>query len=263
MAYQHLLFTIDDQISIVTFNRPKVLNALSRDLLEEFSAVMDDIESNADIRVLILTGSGEKAFVAGADISELAVLTPLETKLFASRSQQTVDRLQGLSIPVIGAVNGFALGGGTEIALACDFIYASENAMFGQPEINLGLIPGFGGTQRLPRRIGINRAKEMIFSGKMINADEALKMGLVNGVFKPTELMEAVMKTANTIASKGRVAIRAAKEVINRGVNVDLRTGCHMEIDAFSLCMASPDAREGTSAFLEKRPASFKGRLKG
>lgn len=263
MAYQHLLFKTEDNIATITFNRPKVLNALNQDLLQELSVVLDEIDGNGDIRVLILTGSGEKAFVAGADISELARLTPLETKLFASRSQEIINRLEALAIPVIGAVNGFALGGGTEIALACDFIYASENAMFGQPEINLGLIPGFGGTQRLPRLIGTNRAKEMIFSGKMIKAQEAREMGLVNAVFETSELMAAVVKTAKMIASKGRVSIRAAKEVINCGMNVDLRAGCHMEIDAFSLCMASPDAREGTTAFLEKRPASFEGGLKG
>ncbi len=263
MAYQHLVFTIEENISIITFNRPKVLNALSRELLNEFSDALDKIDGNRDIRVLILTGSGEKAFVAGADISELATFTPLETKLFASKSQVIINKLQELSIPVIGAVNGFALGGGTEIALACDFIYASENAMFGQPEINLGLIPGFGGTQRLPRLVGMNRAKEMIFTGKMINAHEATEMGLVNQVFPQSALMEAAMKTAKTIASKGKVSIRAAKEVINRGINVDLNTGCHMEIDAFSLCMASADAKEGTTAFLEKRTASFRGGLKG
>ncbi len=263
MAYQHLLFTIDDHIATVTFNRPEVLNALNQALLGELSLVLDEIDGDGDLRVVILTGSGDKAFVAGADISELAKLTPLETKLFASSSQQIISRLESLAIPVIGAVNGFALGGGTEMALACDFIYASANAMFGQPEINLGLIPGFGGTQRLPRLIGTNRAKEMIFTGKMIKAEEAREMGLVNAVFEPSELMAAVLKTANTIASKGRVSIRAAKEVIHRGMNVDLSAGCHMEIDAFSLCMASPDAKEGTTAFLEKRPASFTGGLKG
>ncbi len=263
MVYQHLVFTLEEHISIITFNRPKVLNALSRELLNEFSDALDKIGGNRDIRVLILTGSGEKAFVAGADISELATFTPLETKLFASKSQIIINKLQELSIPVIGAVNGFALGGGTEIALACDFIYASENAMFGQPEINLGLIPGFGGTQRLPRRVGMSHAKEMIFTGKMINAHEATEMGLVNQIFPQPALMEAAMQTAKTIASKGKVSIRAAKEVINRGMNVDLNTGCHMEIDAFSLCMASADAKEGTTAFLEKRTASFRGGLKG
>jgi enoyl-CoA hydratase len=162
---------------------------------------------------------------------------------------------------VIAAVNGFALGGGTEIAIACDFIYASENAKFGQPEINLGVIPGFGGTQRLPRLIGTNMAKEMIFTGKMITAEEALQLGLVNKVVSQGTLMEEVGKTARAIASKGRVSLREAKLAINNGMNVDLASGCSIEIDAFSMCYASPDAKEGTTAFLEKRKAEFKGTL--
>jgi enoyl-CoA hydratase len=169
--------------------------------------------------------------------------------------------LQQLSKPVIAAVNGFALGGGCEIALACDFIYAAENAMFGLPEINLGLIPGFGGTQRLPRAISPGQAKEMIFTGKMIPAAEALQMGLVNRVCPPESLMEEVLKTAGMIAAKGNVALRAAKQAINNGLNVDLVSGCAIELDAFALCMASQDAKEGTAAFLEKRKANFQGTL--
>jgi enoyl-CoA hydratase len=162
---------------------------------------------------------------------------------------------------VIAAVNGYALGGGSEIALACDFIYASENAMFGLPEISLGIIPGFGGTQRLPRLVGINKAKEMIFTGKMVPAAEAAEIGLVNKVCTPDVLMEEVSKTAKAIAAKGRVALRAAKQAINRGIHTDLTTGCGIELDAFALCMASEDAKEGTAAFLEKRKPVFKGRL--
>jgi enoyl-CoA hydratase len=167
-----------------------------------------------------------------------------------------------LPIAVIAAVNGFALGGGTEIAIACDFIYASENAKFGQPEINLGVIPGFGGTQRLPRLIGANVAKELIFTGKMISAAEALQLGLANKVVAHDSLMAEVMKTAGAIASKGKVSLREAKQAINKGLDVDLASGCGIEIDAFALCYASPDAKEGTSAFLEKRKAEFKGSLK-
>ncbi|MBW2406654.1 MAG: enoyl-CoA hydratase/isomerase family protein, partial [Deltaproteobacteria bacterium] len=170
-------------------------------------------------------------------------------------------KLQLLPITVVAAVNGFALGGGTEIAIACDFIYASENAKFGQPEINLGVIPGFGGTQRLPRLIGTSMAKELIFTGKMISAEEALQLGLVNKVVPQDTLMEEVMKTAGIIASKGKVSLREAKQAVNKGMNVDLATGCGIEIDAFALCYASPDAKEGTSAFLEKRKAEFKGSL--
>jgi len=257
MEYAHILLEAKDPVWRITFNRPKVLNALNSALLEELSHALNRVASHEDIRVLILTGAGEKAFVAGADISELAVLTPLQAKLFAGKSQEIIDRLQKLPIPVVAAVNGFALGGGTEIAMACDFIYASDTAMFGQPEINLGLIPGFGGTQRLPRRINMGRAKELIFTGTMVSAAEALEMGLVNKVFPKATLMEAVMKTAHLMASKGRVALRAAKETVNIGMNVDLATGCRIEADAFALCMASPDAREGTAAFLEKRKAHF------
>jgi len=263
MAYDNIIFNVEDGIALITFNRPKALNALSTDLLQELSDALDEIAKNEDIRILILTGAGEKSFVAGADITELAKFNALQGKNFAEKGQSIINKLQELPIPVIAAVNGFALGGGTEIALACDFIYASENAMFGQPEINLGLIPGFGGTQRLPRLIGKNMAKEMILTGKMIPVDEAKMMGLVNKVCTQEALMDEVMKTAKTIVSKGKVSIRAAKEAINNGMNVDLATGCTIEIDAFALCMASEDAKEGTAAFLEKRKADFKGSLKG
>ena len=263
MAYEHIVFEIESSLAIITFNRPKALNALNNALIEEFSTALDTIASNQDIRVLILTGAGDKAFVAGADINELAAFNPLEAKLFSRKGHRTIHKLQTLSIPVIAAVNGFALGGGSEIALACDFIYASEDAKFGLPEITLGIIPGFGGTQRLPRLIGKNLAKELIFTGRMINAEEARQMGIVNQVHEADSLMEAVKKTANMIAAKGKTSLRAAKEAINKGMDVDLDTGCHMEIDAFSLCMASTDAKEGTRAFLEKRKAIFKGSLIG
>ena len=173
-----------------------------------------------------------------------------------------VSKLQELPIPVIGAVNGFALGGGCEVVIACDFIYASENAMFGLPEINLGIIPGFGGTQRLSRLVGKNRAKEMIFTGKMISAAEAHAMGLVNKVCVQDQLMDEVLNVAKLIVSKGKISLRAAKQAINAGMDVDLNTGCRIEIDAFAICLASSDAKEGTQAFLEKRAADFKGGLK-
>lgn len=261
MTYETLLFETNDNIATMTFNRPKALNALNQKLLEEFSAVLDEIEANADIRVLILTGAGEKAFVAGADISELAQMTPLMAKKFATNGQKTFSRLESLSIPVIAAVNGFALGGGTEVALACDFIYASEKGVFGLPEITLGIIPGFGGTQRLTRIVGTNMAKELIFTGKTFSATEAATLGIVNKVCAPETLMDDVLKTAGTIASRGAVSLRAAKEAIECGKDVDLETGCRFEGDAFALCMASIDAKEGTSAFLEKRKAKFQGNL--
>lgn len=261
MTYEHILMDSQEGIATLTFNRPKALNALNGALLSEVSDALDKIAMDQEVRVLVLTGAGDKAFVAGADISELATFTPLQGKLFAFKGHEVMSKLQALTIPVIAAVNGFALGGGNEIALACDFIYASERAKFGLPEENLGLIPGFGGTQRLPRQVGKNVAKELIFTARMISAEEALTLGLVNQICRHDALMEEVQKVAKNIASKGRVAIRAAKQAINQGMEVDLATACQLEIDAFALCMASSDSREGTAAFLEKRKAEFTGKL--
>jgi len=261
MAYENIVYEVNEGIATITFNRPKALNALNGALLAELSQALDEIAADEAIRVLILTGAGEKSFVAGADISELATFDSLKAKAFARRGHNIINKLQQLPITVIAAVNGFALGGGTEISIACDFIYASENAKFGQPEINLGVIPGFGGTQRLPRLIGTNMAKELILTGKMISAAEALQLGLANKVVAHDSLMDEVMKTARVIASKGKVSLREAKQAVDKGMDVDLASGCSIEIDAFALCYASPDAKEGTSAFLEKRQAEFKGGL--
>lgn len=257
MTFKHLNFDVSDTIGTLTFNRPKALNALNHELILEMGAVLDLVEQDQGVRALVLTGAGDKAFVAGADISELTKLDALGAKRFAKLGHKTFARMETLPIPVIAAVNGFALGGGTEVALACDFIYASEKAVFGLPEITLGIIPGFGGTQRLARVVGPNRAKELIFTGKTFSASEALTYGLVNQVCTPEDLMETVMKTAKAMALKGRVCIQAAKESIHNGLSVDLETGCKIEINAFALCMASPDAKEGTQAFLEKRKAKF------
>ena len=263
MTYQHIIFEIESTLATITFNRPKAMNALNSALIDELSLALDHIAANEDVRVLILTGAGDKSFVAGADINELATFNVLEAKLFSRKGHMAIQKLQSLPIPVIAAVNGFALGGGSEIALACDFIYASKNAKFGLPETTLGIIPGFGGTQRLPRLIGKNMAKELIFTGKMISAEEAGQMGIVNQVHEAEHLMAAVQATAKILATRGKASLRAAKEAINRGMDVDLQTGCDIEIDAFSLCMSSPDAKEGTRAFLEKRKAVFKGSLIG
>jgi enoyl-CoA hydratase len=261
MEYTNIKFQIEEHIATITFNRPEVLNALNEASLKEFSHAVDKVTGDEDIRVLILTGAGDKSFVAGADIKEFLKFNALKAKVFSEMGHCIVNKLQDLPIPVIGAVNGFALGGGCEVAIACDFIYASENAMFGLPEINLGIIPGFGGTQRLPRLVGKNRAKEMIFTGKMISAAEAQAMGLVNKVCAQDQLMYEVLKVAKIMVSKGKVSLRAAKQTINTGMDVDLKTGCRIEIDAFAICLASPDAKEGTLAFLEKRAADFKGGL--
>lgn len=261
MVWENIIFETREGVAIITFNRPKALNALNSDLLGEFNTAMDKIEKNEEIRVLVLTGAGEKAFVAGADIKELTTFNTLQAKIFSKYGQDTIGKLQNLPIPVIAAVNGYALGGGSEIALACDFIYASDNARFGLPEINLGIMPGFGGTQRLPRLVGKNIAKELIFTGKQITAEEAKTMGLINNIFTREDLMEEALKTAREISSKGRVSLREAKQAVNKGMDVDLSTGCAIECDAFALCMASKDAKEGTAAFIEKRMAMFKGSL--
>lgn len=263
MSYENILYQVEEGIATITFNRPKALNALNIALLKELECALCGIEEDEDIRVLVLTGAGEKSFVAGADITEINTLTPLQAKHFSTVGHRIIGRLQQLPIPVIAAVNGFALGGGSEMALACDFIYASEKALFGLPEINLGVIPGFGGTQRLTRLVGKNMAKEMIFTGKMLSGAEAKALGIVNQVFAPEALMDGALKTATLIASKGKVSMKLAKQLINAGSEVDLPAAIQMEIDAFAVCVASEDAKEGTSAFLEKRKAEFKGGLNG
>lgn len=263
VAYTSLILTCADGIATLTFNRPKALNALNQLLLNELVQALDAVAQDQSIRVLILTGAGDKSFIAGADITEINTLSPLGAKRFAQFGQDVISKLQALPIPVIAAVGGFALGGGCEMALACDFIYASEKAIFGLPEINLGIIPGFGGTQRLPRLIGANRAKEMIFTGRHIGATEARELGLVNRIFPPEELLAGATETAKLIAGKGKASLCAAKQAINQGLGTDLATGLAIERDTFGLVLASPDAKEGTSAFLEKRKPVFTGDLHG
>ena len=262
MDFDNIIFQVDGGIATIIFNRPKALNALTTDSVREFSLALDEILGNEEIRVLILTGAGEQAFVAGADIVEISRYNAPQAKEFSKRAQNVLNKLQDLPIPVIAAVNGFALGGGSEFAVASDFIYASEDASFGLPEIKLGLIPGFGGTQRLPRVVGMNVAKEMIFTGNMISADEAKAIGLVNRVCPKETLMDEVIKTAKIIASRGKFSLRAAKQVVNNGMNVDLATACKIEQDVFALCFTNEDFKEGVAAFLEKRKANFKGSLK-
>ncbi|HDH88030.1 MAG: enoyl-CoA hydratase/isomerase family protein [Deltaproteobacteria bacterium] len=261
MSYETILFSKEEDIAIIKFNRPKVLNAINPTVVSEMADVLRKIDTDTSIKVLILTGEGDRAFVAGADIASMKDYTPLEGKFFSRQGQELLFQLEALSIPVIACVNGFALGGGTEIAMACDFIYAADSAKFGQPEINLGIIPGFGGTQRLSRLVGKSMAKELCMTGIMITAQEAKEIGLVNRVFPKESLWEETMKVAKVLASKGKVSIRAVKEAIQRGYDQDLRTGCYLESDAFGICMASDDAREGMGAFLEKRKAEFKGEL--
>jgi len=261
MSYETIIYEVEEDVAIIRFNRPKVLNAINPTVVAEVKDALEKIAADRSIKVLILTGEGDKAFVAGADIASMKEYTPLEGKYFSRQGQELLFQLEALTIPVIACVNGFALGGGTEISMACDFIYAADSAKFGQPEINLGIIPGFGGTQRLSRLVGKSMAKELCMTGVMISAQEAKDIGLVNKVFPKESLWEETMKVAKVLTSKGKVSIRAVKESIERGCDQDLRTGCYMESDAFAICMASDDAKEGMGAFLEKRKAVFKGEL--
>jgi enoyl-CoA hydratase len=261
MAYETIIFETEGNVGIIKFNRPKALNAINPDMLSETQDALNKVEADPAIKVLVLTGEGDKAFVAGADISHMVKLNPLGSRQFAREGHELGFRLESLPIPVIACVNGFALGGGTELAMASDFIYASEKAKFGQPEINLGVMPGFGGTQRLPRLVGKGMAKELCMTGVIISAQEAKEIGLVNKVFPPDKLWEETMKTAQLIATNGKVSLRGVKECIDRGYNLDLRDGCYMEIDAFALCATSPDREDGMTAFLDKRKPEFKGEL--
>ena len=256
MSYNTVLFAVEDGVATLTFNRPERLNALNAEMFSEIAAVFDLIRHNPDIRALILTGQG-RAFIAGADIKELSESEALKARQISSIGQEVMSKVEQLPIPVLAAVNGFALGGGCEMAMACDIIYASEEAKFGQPEINLGVIPGFGGTQRLARLVGLGRAKDLCFTGRTIDAAEAKAIGLAARVFPAADLMKESLKAARIMAQKGRFVIQTMKQVMDRGFGLDLRSGLALEADAFGLCFAHPDAREGTTAFLEKRQPKF------
>jgi enoyl-CoA hydratase len=256
MSYHTILFEHEAGVATITFNRPDKLNALNHEMLGEFKAALEQVRQNPAIRVLLLTGSG-RAFIAGADIKVFLEFDPLTARQFAASAHETGFALEAMEIPVIACVNGFALGGGLEMAMACDFIYAADTARLGQPEINLGIIPGFGGTQRLSRLVGKGAAKEMILTGRMVDAAEAKSLGLVARVFPADTFMAECRKVAQALAAKGRVSLRAAKQAIDRGFDLDLKNACLLEVDAFALCFASPDAHEGARAFLEKRPPTF------
>ncbi len=260
MTYQTLTYALTDRIALITLNRPKALNAINQMMLQELAHVFDKGEQDPEVRVLILTGGEEKAFAAGADITEFQHMTPLEALHSSQAFQALFNRIEHLRKPVIAAVNGFCLGAGCELALACDMIFASDRARFGQPEVNLGFIPGGGATQRLSRLVGKARAKELIYTGEMIDAQEAHRIGLVNKVFPAAELMTAAKKIAQQVTSKGAVAIELAKKVIDAGYGVDLPSGLALEAQAFALCFGTEDKTEGVTAFLEKRQPNFKGR---
>ena|SRR3990167_3117153 len=252
-------FVEDQGIGWLTICRSDVLNALNQDVLEELGSILNKLQTEKTLRVLVITGDGTKAFVAGADIAAMKSMTPNKALEFATLGQTVFSKIDHFPAPVIAAVNGFALGGGLELALACDFIVASENARFGQPEVKLGLIPGFGGTQRLMREIGMRKAKELIFSGRMIDAKEALRIGLVNRVVSPESFQSTVNEIAKEISSQGPFAVSIAKKTMNDGLNTDLESALLIERQSFALCFDTHDQKEGCSAFIEKRRSTFTG----
>ncbi|MCB1050266.1 MAG: enoyl-CoA hydratase/isomerase family protein [Acidobacteria bacterium] len=256
---ENILFEINQGIATVTLNRPKALNALNQALLAELSLCLDRIENEAEIAAAILTGAGEKAFVAGADIKELAALDATSGQALAERGQALFRRIENLGKPVIAAVNGFALGGGCELALACTFRVCSTNAFFGLPEVSLGLIPGYGGTQRLSRLVGKGLAMEWILTGDKVSAQRAYESGLVNHVFEPAELLPKTIELVQKIMARGPLAVRQAMRAVHMGLDMSLDQGQSMEATLFGLCCGSEDAKEGLSAFIEKRPTAFKG----
>ncbi len=243
---------VEGQIGIITINRPKALNALNSAVLDELDKTLDAVDQEA-IRCLILTGAGEKSFVAGADIGEMSTLTKAEGEAFGKKGNDVFRKLETFPIPVIAAVNGFALGGGCEISMSCDIRICSENAVFGQPEVGLGITPGFGGTQRLARIVGTGKAKEMIYGARNIKAEEAYRIGLVNNVYPAEELMPAAKKLASTIARNAPIAVRNCKRAINEGIQVDMDQAIVIEEKLFGSCFETCDQKEGMNAFLEKR----------
>jgi enoyl-CoA hydratase len=260
MNYQNLLIDIKDNVAVVTINRPDKLNSLNMLTMDELFGAFTWIKSNGNIAVVVLTGKGEKAFVAGADIAELNTLDIIKGREFSERGQQIFNLIENLDKPVIAAVNGFALGGGCELSLACHIRLASANAKFGQPEVNLGIIPGYGGTQRLTRLVNSGRAMELILTGDMIDANEAFRIGLVNHVYPLSELMDKALEMANKIAAKAQQAIRLAVKSVNIVDEVSSKEGQIYEAAMFALCCGTEDFQEGTKAFLEKRKPLFKNK---
>lgn len=260
MELKNVTYETREGVAIVTINRPDKLNALSRATLEDLASAIDAAEGAPEVKAVVITGRGEKAFVAGADITEINELDAQGGRSFALFGQALFRHIETLSKPVIAAVNGFALGGGCELAMACHIRVASENARFGQPEVNLGIIPGYGGTQRLPRLVGKGVALELLVTGDMITAERAYALGLVNAVTAPGKAVEKAVEIAGKAASKGPLAVKGCLEAVQTGLDMPLEEGCYLEATLFGLCCASEDMREGTTAFMEKRKADFKGR---
>ena len=259
MEYENIIFEKKDGIGYVTVNRPEALNALNDSVIEELDSVFRAIDKDEEVKIAIITGAG-RAFVAGADIAQMSELNGTEGRDMTIQGQQVMELIESINKPVIAAVNGFALGGGNELSMACDIRIASETAKFGQPEVNLGIIPGYGGTQRLPRLVGRGMAKKLIYSAEIIDAEEAYRIGLVDEIVPADQLMDTAAKLAETIASKAPIAVKLAKAAINNGMNTDLKTGVQFEAEAYASTFVSEDRVEGMKAFLEKRPAKVKNR---
>jgi enoyl-CoA hydratase len=258
--YQNLLFENDNGIGVVTINRPKALNALNEATVRELDKIIDVLAQDDSVKVVIITGSGEKSFVAGADIVEMKDKDAMEGREWGILAQGVFNKLEGLAKPVIAAVNGYALGGGNELQMACDIRVASEKAKFGQPEVTLGITPGFGGTQRLPRLVGKGMAKKLLFTADMIDAAEAYRIGLVDQLAPADQLMDEAKKLAKTIMSRGPIAVKLCKFAVNKGINMDLESAIQYEDEVWGLCFATADQKEGMKAFVEKRKASFIGK---
>ena len=252
-----LLEHTEPGIFLLTINRPAAYNALNEATLREIGTALDSLAGNPDVRALIVTGAGDKAFIAGADIKEMVDKNALQGRAFSQLGSATLRKFEELPFPVIAAVNGFALGGGCETALACDWIIAADNATFGQPEVKLGIPPGFGGTQRLLRLVGKAMALDMVTSGRQVKADEALRIGLANAVYPADTLLDAALEQARQIAAQGPIAVRLAKQAVQRGQDLDLQNACALESELFGLCFATADQKEGMQAFIDKRQAVF------
>ena len=260
MAYENLLLEKEGALAILYVNRPKALNALNKDTLLEMKDAITSIKDDPEFDVLIVTGAGDKSFVAGADIAFMQSLTAVEAREFGALGQEVFRMIEAMEKPSIAAVNGFALGGGCELAMCCDFRIASSKAKFGQPEVGLGITPGFGGTQRLPRLVGSGMARQMLYTADVINASEALRIGLVNNVVAPEELMDVVKGIAGRIISKGKLAVRFSKVAANEGLQTDIDRAMTIEADLFGLCFSTEDQKEGMGAFIEKRSPKFTGK---
>ena len=258
MTYNNIIIEKKNNIATITINRPHVLNALDQETIAELTQAVQQLESDHEVHVAILTGK-DKAFIAGADIKQMQSMDSLKAKQFAVNGHQLLHFIEQSRIPYIAAVNGYALGGGCEVMMTCDLIIASSTAKIGQPEINLGIHPGFGGTQRLPRLVGVIKAKELLLTGDTIDATEALRIGLVNKVVPPEHLMQETQTIAQKITAKSRVQTRFIKELVNKGTNIDLPSACALEIFSFSASFSTQDQKEGMSAFLEKKKPIFKG----